>query len=233
MSQGPDFFVHLIYDLFRLDKTSNQGQGSGHLAYLDDILIYSRTAKEHLEMLDKAFKCLLNARLKVEVSKCFFLKEKIHYLGHLVSGTSILLLANKSEALIKLKPPTNIKEVRHFLGLTGYYQKFIRNYMDMVHPLKCLVHKSEPFIWTAECQASFDMLHSQLSNIPIVQLPDHNKPYLLFTDVSKFCYSVMLTQVPTADSNKALLTILTSKDTLRVWNLKHRTSNLNPTSFIL
>ena len=115
-SQGPDFFIHLIYDLFGLDKTSTHGQGSGYLAFLDDILIYSRTSKEHLQMFDKAFKCLLKARLKIMLSKCSFFKEQIHYLGHLVSETSILPLADKVEVLMKLKPPTNIKEVRHFLG---------------------------------------------------------------------------------------------------------------------
>ena len=71
------------------------------MTYLEDILIYSRTEKEHLET-------LLIARLKIKLSKCLFFKEQIHYLGHLVSGTSILPLADKIEALMKLKPPTNI-----------------------------------------------------------------------------------------------------------------------------
>ena len=125
LSQGPDFFIWLIYDLFGLDKTSNQGQGSGYFAYLHVILIYSKTEKEHLQMLDKAFKCLLNARLKIKLSKGSLFKEQIHYLSHLVSGASILPLANKIEALMKLKPQTNIKDIRHFLTLTGYYSIFI------------------------------------------------------------------------------------------------------------
>ena len=143
-----------------LDKTFNQGQGFGYLAYLDDILVYSRMEKEHLQMLDEAFKYLLKARLKIKLSKYSFFQEQTHYIGHLVSETSILLLANKIEALMKLKPPTNIKEISHFLDLTGYYQTFIYNYMDIVHPLICLVCKLQPFIWTPECQASFNMLCS-------------------------------------------------------------------------
>ena len=87
-------------------------------------------------------------------------KEQIHYLGHLESGMSILPLVNKIEALMKVKPPTNIKEVRHFLGLTGYYQKCICNNADMAHPLNCIMCKTQPFIWTPECQASFNMLDS-------------------------------------------------------------------------
>ena len=84
--QGPYFFIHLIYGLFTLNKTSTHGQGSAYLAYLDDILIYSRTEKEHLQMLDKAFKCLLKAGLKIKLSECSFFKEQIHCLGHLVSA---------------------------------------------------------------------------------------------------------------------------------------------------
>ena len=96
LSQGPYFFIHLIYNFIELDKTSTQGQGSGYLVYLDDILIYSRTEKDHLQLSDKAFRCLLKAGPEIKLSKCSFLKEKVLYLGHLVSGTSILPLANKS-----------------------------------------------------------------------------------------------------------------------------------------
>ena len=80
-------------------------------------------------MLDSAFNQLLTAGLKIKLSKCSFFTEQIHYLGHCVSGTSILPLANKIKPLMKLKSPTNIKEVRHFLGLTGYYHKFIFLYL--------------------------------------------------------------------------------------------------------
>ena len=104
LSQGPYFFIHLIYDLFGLDKTSDKSQGSGYLAYLDDILIYIKTETEHLEILNSAFKCLSKAGLKIKLSKCSFFKEQTHYLSHLVSGTSILQLLGKIEALMKLHP---------------------------------------------------------------------------------------------------------------------------------
>ena len=120
-------------------------------------------------MLDKGFKHLLKARLKNKLSKCSLLKEQIHYLDHLVSGMSILPLSDRIEALMKLKPPTNINLVRHFLGLTRYYHIFICNYLDIAYPLNCLTHKAQPFIWTLACQASFDMLHLRLANTPVVQ----------------------------------------------------------------
>ena len=95
LSQGPDFFIHLIYDLFRLDKTSNQSQGSGYLAYLDGTLIYYKTKKEHLEMLHNTFEHLCKTGLKLKLRKCSFSKEHINYLDHLVCGTPILPLTNK------------------------------------------------------------------------------------------------------------------------------------------
>ena len=80
-----------------------------------------------------------------------------------------------------------------------------------MHPLNCLTHKAKPFIWTLECQASYDILCSRLTYTPRVQLPNPNKPYLLFTDMSKFCYAGVLTQASTDDSNEAFFKILTSE----------------------
>ena len=140
----------------------------------DDILIYSIMEKKHLDMISNAFECLQKAGLKIKLSKCSFFKEQIHYLGHLVNENCILQLIDKEEVLMKCKPPTNIKEVRHFLGLTGYYRKFICNYLDIVYPLDCLTRKSQPFIWTPHCKSSFNMLCLLLGNMPIVLLPDPN-----------------------------------------------------------
>ena len=130
--------------------------------------------------------------------------------GHIHTPTH-----RKIEAQLKLKPPTNIKEVRHFLGLTSYYRTFICNYSEITHPLNCLTHKSQPFMWTPEYQSSFDMLCSRLANAHIVQLPDPNKPCLLFTDASKYCYSSVLTQASTDKSNTAFLKLLTEKNPLK------------------
>ena len=105
-----------------------------------------------------------------------------------------------------------LKKLGHFPGLTGYYCKFICNYADIAYPLNCLTHKEQPFIWIPEFQAGFEMLKLRLTNTPIVQLPNPNKPYLLFMDASKFYYSGVLTQASTAHSNEALMKILISED---------------------
>ena len=181
--------------------------------------------KEHLEMLNSAFEYLSKAGLKIKLSKCSFFKAQIYYLGYLVGGRSILPLTDKVETLIKLKSTTNIKEVRHFLSLRGYYRKFICNYSDIAHPLNSLTCKSQPFNWTTDCQSSFDMLCSRLSNTPIVLLPDPNKPYLLLPDTNMFCYSGMLTQASTDESNEALMQLLIDKDSLT--NVQSQTEDLH------
>ena len=132
---------------------------------------------------------------------------------------------------MKLKPPTIVKEVRHFFGLTGYYIKFICKYLDITHPLNCLIQRSQPFMWTLECQSNFGMLCSRLANTSLVQLPNPNKPYLLFMDASKFCYSGIHTQASTDKSNKALLKLLTDNYLLK--SVHSQTQNLLLNSIVL
>ena len=103
--------------------------------------------------------------------------------------------------------------------------------MDIMHPLNCSTHKSQPFLWNPECQVSFNILHSGLANTPIVQLPYPNKPYLLFTDLNKFFYSGVLTQASTEDSNEALLRILISKASVE--SVESQTQNLQLESNVI
>ena len=163
-------------------------------------------------MLNRAFECLSKAGLKIKLSKCPFFREQIHYLGHLVSGTSILPCTDKIETLMKLKAPTSTGEVGHLLVLTDYYRKFIYNYSDIACPLGCLACRSQPFICTLGCQSGFYMLHSRLANTPIVQLPDPNGPCLLYMDASKFCCLGMLAQASTDGLSKAHMELFTNKD---------------------
>ena len=111
-----------------------------------------------------------------------------------------------------MKPPTNVKEVKHLLGLTGYYHKSFCNYADIAYPLNYVTYIAQLFVWPLECQASFDMLQLRLINTQIVQLPDPSKPYLLFMDASKFCYLGVLTQASTKESNEALMRISHQQD---------------------
>ena len=109
---------------------------------------------------------------------------------------------------MKLKPPTNVKGARHFLGLTGYYWKFICNYADTylvgMHPLNCLTHKAQPFKWAPECQAGFDMLHLGLTNTPIVQLHDPKNLIYCSQIPANFVFQVCLPRHPLQTPMKLL-----------------------------
>ena len=127
-------------------------------------------------------------------SKCDFLKSKIHYLGHLISPEGISPLPNKLDCIKHMPVPKNAKEIKQFLGLTGYYRKFIPRFTDISRPLTSLTKKDKKFEWTPACQKSFNLLKETLCGESVLKYADTSKPYTLYTDVSKFSWAGVLTQ---------------------------------------
>ena len=143
-------------------------------------------------------KKLKKADLKLKESKCNFFKKEIHYLGHLISVNGIQPLLEKLESIRSMPKPRSPKEIKQFLGLTGYYRKFIPRFSDMARPLtKLLAHDCE-FRWTNQCDISFQMLKDMLCSAPILKYPDTTKPYTLYTDASKYGWAGVLTQSHTS-----------------------------------
>ena len=151
----------------------------------------------HLEHLRSLFIKLREADLKLKEVKCNFLKKHIQYLGHIVSGEGIAPMPEKLECIQKMPPPKTPKEVKQFLGLIGYYQKFVPRFSDLAQPLNMLTRKNVTFEWTPICQESFEMLKTSLMTEPILTYPDPNLPYVLFTDASKYEWACVLTQEKT------------------------------------
>ena len=120
------------------------------------------------------------------MEKCSFLKKHIQYLGHIVSGDGIKPVPEKLSSIQSMPCPYTPKEVKQFLGLVGYYRKFIPQYADIARPLNALTRKDTEFEWTEICQKSFDLLKAMVSEEPILVYPDPSKPYVLFTDTSKY-----------------------------------------------
>ena len=163
--------------------------------YLDDILIYSPDVETHLKHLELIFQRLREVDLKLKMEKCSFLKKKtIQYLGHIVSGDGIKPVPEKLSAIQQMPCPYTPKEVKQFLGLFGYYRKFIPHYADIARPLHALTRKDTAFEWSDICQRSFDLLKAMVSEEPILVYPDPSRPYVLFTDASKYAWSCVLTQ---------------------------------------
>ena len=174
--------------------------------YLDDILIHSPDVPMHLVHMRQLFQRLREADLKLNRKKSNFFKSHIQYLGHLISGEGIKPLPEKLENIKEIPPPTTPKEVKQFLGLIGYYRKFVPRFADVARPLINLTRLDQPFEWSDKCQTSFELLKEALIKQPILRFPDPNKPYTLYTDARKYAWSCVLTQQYTHDiDNKQIV----------------------------
>ena len=126
--------------------------------------------------------------------KCDFFKSEIHYLGHLISAHGISPLPDKLDTIKNMPTPKDMKEIKQFLGLTGYYRKFVPRFADISRPLTQLTKKEMKFMWIPECQKSFKLRKSFLCGEPILKYADTSKPYTLYTDASKYGWAGVLTQ---------------------------------------
>ena len=142
----------------------------------------------------KNFQRLKEASLKLKRSKCDFMKTQIQYLGHLISSNGIQPLPEKLGSIKKMPTPWRAKEVKQFLGLAGYYRKFVPQFSDLSRPLTRLTWKDILFERIKECQLCFKLLKETLCTHPILWYPDPNRPYVLFTDASKYGWAGALTQ---------------------------------------
>ena len=176
--------------------------------YLDDILIYSPDVETHLKHLELIFQRLHEVDLKLKMEKCSFLKKHIQFLGHIISGDGIKPAPEKLSSIQQMPHPYTPKVVKQFLGLVGYYRKFIPQYADIARPLNVLTQKDTEFVWTDVCQKSFNLLKTMVSEEPILVYPDPSKPYVLFTDTSKYMWSCVLTQEYTHEIDGKTVKIL-------------------------
>ena len=125
------------------------------IAYQDDIIIFSKTSQEHLSHIRMVFKKLMSANLSMKKSKCNFFSKEIQYLGHIFSATGIRPLPSKTHAIQHIQPPTTPKQVRAFLGLVGYYRKFIKGFAKIVKPLTLLTKQQLKFEWAPVHHTAF------------------------------------------------------------------------------
>ena len=180
------------------------------LIFLDDILIFSQNFEDHLERLERVLSKLKEHGLKLKPSKCEFCKTSVTYLGHVVSQSGVKTDPDKIRALASWPEPKNIKELRSFLGFTGYYRRFIKDYARIVKPLNDLLvghptyqspdqkkkkkKKSVPWQWGEAQQLAFNTLKEKLSSPPILAYADFSKPFILHTDASTDGLGVVLYQ---------------------------------------
>ena len=164
------------------------------VVYLDDIVIYSQSLREHEKHMSLVFQRLRENRLFVKKEKCEFAQRQITFLGHKISEGLIKMDENKVRAIREWSEPSKLKELRSFLGLANYYRRFRKGYSKMVASLTDLLKKDQVWQWNLECQAAFDELKGAISSEPVLRLPNLELPFEVQTDASDRALGGVLVQ---------------------------------------
>lgn len=165
------------------------------LVYLDDIIIFSTSLQEHIESLKLIFNCLQNANLKVQLDKSEFCKRETQFLGHIVTQDGVKPNPSKVECVVNFPIPKTPKQIKQFLGLTGYYRKFIKDYSHLTKPMtKYLKKDAKLNIVDPSYLQCFETLKKILTNDPILVYPDFSKIFTLTTDASNYALGAVLSQ---------------------------------------
>jgi hypothetical protein len=164
------------------------------IVYIDDILIYSSSIDEHLEHIKSILEVLRKHKLYAKESKCEFMKNSVEYLGHIVSDKGVSTDPAKIKAVRDWPTPKDVSEVRSFLGLAGYYRRFVWKFAEIAKALTDLLHKEKAWEWTSECEIGFRKLQQALITAPILQIYNPTIATTIFTDASDFAIGAVLTQ---------------------------------------
>lgn len=165
-------------------------------AYIDDVVIHSASWTEHLQHLSDIFKRIRQAGLVVNASKCQLAKSEVCYLGYVLGSGTIRPQVSKVDAVRKCQPPSTKKGVRSFLGLVGWYRRFIPNFSSRAAPLSDLTRKTSPnkVVWSPECERAFLDLKDSMCNDPVLQSPDFSLPFTVQADASGIGLGAVLLQ---------------------------------------
>ena len=188
LTNAPATFMHLMNHTFRdyLDRFV--------LVFLDDILIFSRTLEEHEQHVRLVLQRLADMKLYAKRSKCEFFQHEVEFLGHRVGQDGLKVMQEKVVAVEQWPTPSNAGDVRAFLGLTGFYRKFVRDFSRVAAPLSELTKDDVKFNWAAPQQLAFDTLKASLRSAPVLLLPDPTLPFVIHSDASDFAIGAVLQQ---------------------------------------
>lgn len=206
LKNGPPTFARLMSEVL---------SGIPHcVTYLDDIIVFSTGLEEHINDLKSVFNRLRAANLKIQPDKTTFCKKEVNYLGHIVTPDGIKPDPNKISAIKKFPIPRTVKEIKSFLGLVGYYRKFISNFANLTKPLtRCLKKKTKINLKDPEYINCFEKCKNLLSNAPILKYPDFEKPFILTTDASNVALGAVLSQNHNGDNLPVAYASRTLSDT--------------------
>ena len=192
LSNAPAVFQHMINDIFR-DMLDN-----GLIVYLDDLLIYSKTMEEHQRILQEVLHRLRKARLFAKLEKCEFYRTSIEFLGFIVSAGGLRMDPKKVESVCQFRMPRNRRELQRFLGIGGFYRRFIKNYSAIAAPLTRITGKNQVWTWGPTERAAFETLKAAFTSAPVLQHPNLELPFVVETDASDFAVGAVLSQADSA-----------------------------------
>lgn len=188
LTNAPAYFMNMMNKVFMeyLDKFV--------VVFIDNILIYSKDEKEHENHLRLVLEKLREHQLYAKFSKCEFWMKEVEFLGHVVTAAKVVVDPKKVSTVINWQPPKTVTQVRSFLGMAGYYRRFIEGFSKVARPLTQLLKKEKKFMWTSECQRSFEALKKSLTSAPVLVLPDIHKGFDIYCDASRTGLGCVLMQ---------------------------------------
>jgi hypothetical protein len=154
------------------------------MVFIDDILVYSRSEEEHEGHLRLVLQKLREHRLYAKLSKCEFWMKQVAFLGHVISKGGISVDPSKVPHVLSCNVPMSVGDIQSFLGLAGYYRRFIEGFLKISKPMIELLEKDKKFEWTPACEVSFQELKKQLTTTPILVMPNMEKPFSIYCDAS-------------------------------------------------
>jgi hypothetical protein len=188
LTNAPAYFMYLMNSVFmpELDKFV--------VVFIDDILIYSRTKEDHANHLRVVLQRLRDHRLYAKFSKCEFWLDSVKFLGHTISSQGISVDPTKVQEVMDWNPPTSVHQIRSFLGLAGYYRRFIPDFSKIAKPMTELLKKEVKFRWDDKCEEAFHALRKLLTTAPVLAQPDSTQPFDVYCDASGIGLGCVLMQ---------------------------------------
>jgi hypothetical protein len=186
LTNAPAYFMILMNKVLmeELDKFV--------VGFIYDILVYSKSVEEHEQHLRVVLGKLRAHKLYAKFNKCEFWLEKISFLGHILTTEGVAVDPGKVETVSNWRQPTNVSEIRSFLGLAGYYRRFIEGFSKIARPMTELLKKEKKFNWTESCEKSFQELKRRLTTAPVLTLPDIQRDFVVYCDASRKGWDVFL-----------------------------------------
>jgi hypothetical protein len=188
LTNAPAYFIYLMNSVFMQERDKFV------VVFIDDILIYSKNLEDHANHLHIVLQRLRDHHLYAKFSKCEFWLDTVKFLGHTISSDSISIDHSKVQEVLDWKPPTSVHQIHSFLGLAGYYHRFIPDFSRIAKPMTEWLKKGVKFSWDQKCEDAFHTLRAYLTTAPVLAQPDVSKPFDIYCDASGIGLGCVLMQ---------------------------------------